>query len=630
MRSNLPKPVPTPLPPSTVKKSTNLRMSLAGPAMRGNMGPPMGPPGTVSRQSLYQSQNMNPLLASVSKGRTPMHGGMRRGSMWAGGMGMGPPMITPATAKDIRPLRDKSYQATMRQDVLAWLQGTGYDLTMSTLINITGKDFRAIFHHLVELLDPCYPFNPSLRIEEEIIPALKCLRYPYVNSIDSKWLAAPASMHSWPALLGVLHWLVGKGKGRLHYMESDHPTLQFAQVIPEEFDDINHHHALAFDYITEAYDVFLGGSDEYDTQKHALEERYARKDQRTAAELEDLSDQLSKVKREVDKLESSPPPIIKLRQDNSNLKRDRDKFQECVRRWESRKTNLIATIAKEKAEIDVQTKYLEELRAQQAKFADIVKSQGLSPDDIIAMNAEHDQLSRNSRDLAEKISSIQTEVRSAEVKIANQTAAAEEAIDAYNNLIANLGLFPPLPAPFEDIDLTLELNPGASNPQQLLKGEDIRRVIRKTLTGVADLKRTEREDNKDELIKVDSDLEQFVLDCENLDDEINEGEKKLFATNKQVDDLKESASREAMSMNQNTRELQDTIASQRTSAQEAGFSVKSELQRVELQYREQVERVARLRDDTVRAIVKNSSDVALFKEEVSQKLRHLRDMAETN
>lgn len=101
-------------------------------------------------------------------------------------------------------------------------------------------------------------------------------------------------------------------------------------------------------------------------------------------------------------------------------------------------------------------------------------------------------------------------------------------------------------------------------------------------------------------------------------------------------------------MNQNTRELQDTIASQRTSAQEAGFSVKSELQRVELQYvlisadinllfllhpiryREQVERVARLRDDAVRAIVKNSSDAALFKEEVSQKLRHLRDMAETN
>ena len=58
-------------------------------------------------------------------------------------------------------------------------------------------------------------------------------------------------------------------------MECEHPTLQFAQQIPDEFDDdVNHHHALAFDYITEAYDVFLAGSDEYDGQKKSLEERY--------------------------------------------------------------------------------------------------------------------------------------------------------------------------------------------------------------------------------------------------------------------------------------------------------------------------------------------------------------------
>ena len=125
---------------------------------------------------------------------------------------MGPPAIAPAGTKDTRPLRDKSHQAYMRQDLLSWLQETGYDAQMSTLSNITAKDFRAIFHHLIELLDPCYPFNSSTRIEEEIIPALKCFRYPFVNSVDPKWLAAPASMHSWPALLGVLHWLVVVGK----------------------------------------------------------------------------------------------------------------------------------------------------------------------------------------------------------------------------------------------------------------------------------------------------------------------------------------------------------------------------------------------------------------------------------
>jgi len=75
-------------------------------------------------------------------------------------------------------------------------------------MNITGKDFRGIFQHLVTLLDPFYPFDPKLRLEDEFLSALKALRYPFVNQLDSKWLAAPASMHSWPSLLGVLHWLV--------------------------------------------------------------------------------------------------------------------------------------------------------------------------------------------------------------------------------------------------------------------------------------------------------------------------------------------------------------------------------------------------------------------------------------
>lgn len=118
---------------------------------------------------------------------------------------MAPP---PLPIKDSRPLRDRQYQVKMRQDIVTELQNSGYDIHPSTLANITGKDFRAIFQHLVLLLDPNYPFNHSARFEDEFLPAMRALRYPFVGQLDSKWLAAPASMHSWPSLLGVLHWLV--------------------------------------------------------------------------------------------------------------------------------------------------------------------------------------------------------------------------------------------------------------------------------------------------------------------------------------------------------------------------------------------------------------------------------------
>ena len=51
---------------------------------------------------------------------------------------------------------------------------------------------------------------------------------------------------------------------------------------------------------------------------------------------------------------------------------------------------------------------------------------------------------------------------------------------------------------------------------------------------------------------------------------------------------------------------------------------------ISARYKEQVAKVNRLRDDTVREIIKNSSDIVMFKEEVSKQLKHLRDFAETN
>ena len=95
----------------------------------------------------------------------------------------------------------------MRQDILDFLRNDGLEIQMSTLTNINGKDYRIIFDYLAHALDPIYPLNRG-RFEDEFVPALKALRYPYAHQIDNKWLAAPASMHSWPHLLGVLHWLV--------------------------------------------------------------------------------------------------------------------------------------------------------------------------------------------------------------------------------------------------------------------------------------------------------------------------------------------------------------------------------------------------------------------------------------
>ena len=154
---------------------------------------------------------------------------VRGGGGWgpSGRQSMLPPTPGPAShaLKDPRNIRDKAVQASMRNTIHEWLQETEFPgiLSKQTLLSPTAKDFRQIFEHLVSLLDPATDLSfetgqgqnrdkNAKRFEDEVLLILKSHHYPFADAIDKKWLAAPASMHSWPQLLACLHWLVGMSR----------------------------------------------------------------------------------------------------------------------------------------------------------------------------------------------------------------------------------------------------------------------------------------------------------------------------------------------------------------------------------------------------------------------------------
>ena len=74
--------------------------------------------------------------------------------------------------------------------------------------------------HLVLLLDPAWPFEEGAKLEGQFLQPLQAFRYPFVGSIDIRWLAAPAAPHSLPSLLAVLHWLTDLGKVRFAFLNA--------------------------------------------------------------------------------------------------------------------------------------------------------------------------------------------------------------------------------------------------------------------------------------------------------------------------------------------------------------------------------------------------------------------------
>ncbi len=155
------------------------------------------------------------------------------------------------------------------------------------------------------------------------------------------------------------------------------------------------------------------------------------------------------------------------------------------------------------------------------------------------MNTEHEQLAQNMDELRVKISETQKDVHSLEVAVANHGAAAEEAVDTYTRHLSNLGLYPPLPPPFQDIDLRLVLNTAASQPEHLLIGQDIRHVIRPTLNDILEVKRDEDIVVNNKKIQMDHEFDELIAECEKLEDEINDTEKTVMVLDEQAEDLRE-------------------------------------------------------------------------------------------
>lgn len=116
----------------------------------------------------------------------------------------------------------------MRQDIVNYLTKTGFEVAKRMLQAITMNNFRAVFQHLITCLDPLWPFQLELRFEDHFMQALRAMKYPYLAQIDQRWLSTPAAMHSWPTLLGMLHWLVELGKVSALYFDyeaSDPPDV---------------------------------------------------------------------------------------------------------------------------------------------------------------------------------------------------------------------------------------------------------------------------------------------------------------------------------------------------------------------------------------------------------------------
>jgi kinetochore protein NDC80 len=112
-------------------------------------------------------------------------------------------------AADPRPINDKAFQQTCIQELLSFLHENTYPypVTARCLTRPSAKDFTNMVTFMLRKVDADFQRDVAgLKFEDEVVLNFKGLGYPF--PISKTALVAAGSLHTWPALLAALHWLM--------------------------------------------------------------------------------------------------------------------------------------------------------------------------------------------------------------------------------------------------------------------------------------------------------------------------------------------------------------------------------------------------------------------------------------
>ncbi|KAH8146461.1 uncharacterized protein LAJ45_09407 [Morchella importuna] len=369
---------------------------------------------------------------------------MRRSSVGGAALGALNSFFTSSTSaipqRDPRPLKDRSFQAKIGQEIHEYLLTNGFELeaghslTPTALKSPTQKDFTMIFQWLYHRLDPNYRFQKP--IEQEAPPILKALRYPFAQSITKSQLTAVGSANSWPSFLAMLHWLLELIVTVERYQSGAYDDAAAAEGIDVGADRI------IFRYLVRCYRAWLAGDDDHDEFLDEMSTAFDERAETYTSELSRLDAENAALREQLAELHDGEEPLKKVEDSRTLIETDTKKFLDYCSRIEARITKITATNAKLRDEISASDAELRAAEEEKGALQAAVDRQGLTPADIDRMTTERDKLSKG-------LSAISARVAETRVKLSEREAAATSALEAleravarYNTLAYQIGLVP--------------------------------------------------------------------------------------------------------------------------------------------------------------------------------------------
>ncbi|KAG8927424.1 kinetochore-associated Ndc80 complex subunit ndc80 [Tulasnella sp. 419] len=633
-------------PPMAPPPQSRMRMSIAGGP--GPSRPPALPaasqssqPGTsyAPRASLFgggASQGFNPLLQSTRRpdtsqyGKTPSKSALQ-GSVRRPAQSTGRPTFASANwtvPKEVRPIRDRTYQAMMQREILDYLTQQRCaipNLSMKTLQTPTNREFHLIFQFLITDMDDKYVFGREKKPEDEVILLLRDMRYPLVDTISKTSLAAPGSSSAWPTLLAMLHWIVTLSHTLKKWGDPEvcpDYNLMPVQDIPLEEEVPNYFDLVICDYTFAAYMQYMYGADDFKEQDEELEAIIDRKNEAVIQRCDEKEIRIARLKADIEKLKANPSELVALDREYEKFEVDMQKLRLVIEERESKVQRHVEMTTKLNEYIAQAEGEIRELNLEHERLLQRVEAQGLTPEEIQQMNTERDTLKRTLEDLGPKVSEAVRTTGDLEVAVAKRADSVEQVVTRYTTLVYNTGMHPHPPPPFENVNFKLELNTAVTNPMDMLKA-DMRKVIHPALMQVAEAKRKERAAIDYERIKAEDELDQLTQQCETMMEEAEPKENQLKVLLNKTEELRETVAAETAASSAESNKLERDLGQMEASVQQSEVALRSRKQRLQVEFADIVHKTEHLKEQTKKKITSECNQMLKFKQDIAKELEGL-------
>ncbi|KAL5338679.1 putative kinetochore protein ndc80 [Aspergillus crustosus] len=624
---------------------SSVRRSVSSNVFHGaSVGRPSFAPGSLSSNSASQSlQRRSSIFSRPSTGGAMGHQSFFTQVPSAAGV-----------PRDPRPLRDRSFQARIAQELLEYLTHNNFELEMkhslgqNTLRSPTQKDFNYIFQWLYHRIDPGYRFQKAM--DAEVPPILKQLRYPYEKGITKSQIAAVGGQN-WPTFLGMLHWLMELAQMMDRYVLGDYDEACAEMGVDVSGDRI------IFRFLTGAYHDWLQGGEEEDDDAagqrlvphiELMAQEFEKGNEKYVQEMEVLDAENRALRDQIEELEKNAPDIATLDKQFRILEDDKRKFEDYIQnvqgkieKYESRITFLEEEI--KKTESELQTAEEERIGLQAS-----VDQQGLTIQDIDRMNTERDRLQKSLDDTVNRLEETHARVMAKEAEASRKLEDLEEIVKTYNTLGYQTSLIPStaVNADGEDFELGLNVNEHSFSASQVggipsMISPEADRLLAEPFTGYypahmlnldlrgivrSNLQSLRKDINERRKRGIDADLERRNL-LDNIKEAMDEKrgevealEHKRRTAEEEYERLKEVTTTQKLASDAQIEKMEKELAKMRATMSESVQLMEQREMNTNIEYEQLTLRANALREELHTNVESMLNDVIRFKVHVQKGL----------